>query len=98
MTVGDETAARRAGIVVRAVSRFYRAASPQIGHPKQSLAAIHFGPDLWGCDPEFAPQHNEIVEEVDALMDDRRPLPANGVDDDFRRFFSQLLCEAVAWN
>jgi hypothetical protein len=46
MTVGDETAARRAGIVVRAVSRFYRAASPQIGHPKQSLAAIHFGPDL----------------------------------------------------
>jgi hypothetical protein len=27
---------------------------------------------------------------------DRRPLPANGVDDDFRRFFSQLLCEAVA--
>jgi hypothetical protein len=29
-------------------------------------------------------------------MDDRRPLPANGVADDFRRFFSQLLCEAVA--
>ena len=24
-------------------------------------------------------------------MDDRRPLPANSVDDDFRRFFSQLL-------
>jgi hypothetical protein len=27
-------------------------------------------------------------------MDDRRPLPANGVDDDFRRFFSQLLCHS----
>jgi hypothetical protein len=61
-------------------------------HPEQRPAAIHFGPDLWGCDPEFAPQHNEIVDQVDALMDDRRPPPANRFDDDFRRFFSQLLC------
>jgi hypothetical protein len=36
-------------------------------------------------------KHSEVM-----TIADRRPLPANGVDDDFRRFFSQLLCEAVA--
>jgi len=55
-------------------------------HPKQRLAAIHFGPDLGGGDPEFAPQHDKIVEEVDALMDNSRPVPTYGFDDDFRRF------------
>src|ERR1700737_512925 len=35
-----------------------------------------------------------MVDQVDALIDDRRPLPANRFDDDFRRFFSQLLCHS----
>src|SRR5438105_2500819 len=60
-------------------------------HPKQRLAAIHFGPYLWGGDSEFAPQHNEIVEEVDALVDHRRPFPADRFDDDFCRFLGELL-------
>src|SRR5438270_4274295 len=60
-------------------------------HPEECLPAIHFGPDLGGGDPEFAPQHDQIVQEVDALGDYRRALPANRFDHDFGRFFGQLL-------
>src|ERR1700760_3496100 len=46
-----------------------------LGDPEQRLAAIHLGPDIRGGDPEFTPQHEEIIDQIDALVDYRRAFP-----------------------
>jgi hypothetical protein len=63
----------------------------RLRHPKDGISTIHFSPNVRGGDPEFAPQHNKIIDQIDALVDRRRPLPANRLDNDFYCFFGQLL-------
>src|ERR1700761_4498821 len=44
---------------------------PLLGNAKKPLAAIHFLPDVFRANAGGDPQHDQVIEEVGAFLDDR---------------------------
>src|SRR5580704_3452694 len=67
-----------------------------LGDAEQAFAAVHFLPDVVRTDARRDPQHDEIIDQVGALFDDRFAVAVHGINDDLDRLFGELLGHLAA--
>src|SRR5690242_20447479 len=67
-----------------------------LGDPEQPLAPLHLLPDILRTDAGGDPQHDEMVDEIGAFLDDRFAVAEHGIEDYLDRLLGELLRHLAA--